>query len=1055
MKCPTCRTENAPGSKFCRECATPIPAAPEDRARVRDPQPPDPQESGRPAFTETLETSSEELTTGSTFAGRYQVIEELGAGGMGRVYKVRDTKINEKIALKLLRPEAGLDRKSLERFSNELKLARKIRHKNVCQMFDLGEDRGTLYITMEYVRGEDLRQLIRKFGRLSPGQAVSIARQICDGLEEAHKLGVVHRDLKPQNIMIDEEGHARIMDFGIARSPAGERLTGAGAFIGTPEYMSPEQVEGKDVDARSDIYALGVILYEMAAGRRPFDGETALSIAHKHKYEIPEDPRTFVAEFPDSLAGLILRCLDKDKASRYESAAALRADLVAFEQGLPTTEAVAPKGRPRTSKQVTVTFDVRKALVPALAGVLFVAAALVLWLVVLKKHVAPPPASGKPMLAILYFKNSTGDPDLDIWRSALPELLIHYLHQSRYIDVASDSQIYGVLRELNLTSAEGYAPEDLKRVAEKTRATHILQGNLTRSGTSFRFNTTLGEMSSGKVLASDMVQGEGESSFHAMVDELGGKIKMGLRLTSQEIASDIDREVGTITSESPEAFRYYSEARKYHLRSEPQEAIQLYQKAIAIDPEFAMAYRGMAAAYESLWDWEKSLESSQKALELSHRISERERHLIEGQFYYRSEKTYGQAIESFNKLLAFYPDDVIANNYLGLLYSGLEEWDQAIGKFEKAVSLQKDVLNCENLAWAYRNKGLYAEARRVWEDYLQTNPATAKVHVNLGRHYLHQGRLDSALKEADEAFWLDPKHSEISFLRGDVYHLKGEFDRSETEYLKLLEAGDRSAHLEPRMRLAALYLTQGKIEEGKKEIERAMALADELGRKTIKLQFHSHLGYMIAVKDPREALKEIDKARMGFEEEEFILWEIYALALKGICQVRLGSIPEARKIATELKERIDGGLFRKAVRYHHILEGAIALEMKDFPGAVERSYRVVDLLPFQATFLSKMSGLRQAFYMELLAAAYFMSGDREDARRVYERITSLTSGRMHYGDIYARSFYMLGKIHEQKGERSAAVEYYEKFLAIWKDADPDLPEPADAKTRLARLKARP
>ena len=224
MRCSKCHFENPDDTLYCGKCGTKLPSS--EKIPV--------------SHTLTLETPIKELTRGATFAGRYEVIEELGKGGMGKVYRVEDKKIKEEVALKLLKPEIAGDQKTIERFSNELKFARKIRHKNVCQMFDLGEAEGTQYITMEYVPGQDLKGLIRQTGQLTIGKAISVAKQVCEGLAEAHKLGVVHRDLKPSNIMIDEEGNARIMDFGIARSLKGKGITGAGVMIGTPEYMSPE-----------------------------------------------------------------------------------------------------------------------------------------------------------------------------------------------------------------------------------------------------------------------------------------------------------------------------------------------------------------------------------------------------------------------------------------------------------------------------------------------------------------------------------------------------------------------------------------------------------------------------------------------------------------------------------------------------------------------------------------------------------------------------------------------------------------------------------------------
>ncbi len=327
MECPKCHFENPTDTRFCGNCGTRIISF-EEPTILR---------------TETMLEPPQELSRGSIFAGRYEVIEQLGRGGMGKVYRVYDKKVEEEVALKLLRPEIAADEKTVARFRNELKFSRKIVHKNVCRMYDLSEEKGALYITMEYVPGEDLKSLIRRIGQFSLGKTVFIANQVCEGLAEAHKLGVVHRDLKPQNVMIDREGNAHIMDFGIARSIKSEGITGTGMIVGTPHYMSPEQVEGKEVDQRSDIYSFGVILYEMLTGRLPFEGDTPIVIAVKHKSERPPDPREFNPQLPEEISQVILRCLEKDRNKRFHSAERLYGELNRIKKETPTTSKVMPE----------------------------------------------------------------------------------------------------------------------------------------------------------------------------------------------------------------------------------------------------------------------------------------------------------------------------------------------------------------------------------------------------------------------------------------------------------------------------------------------------------------------------------------------------------------------------------------------------------------------------------------------------------------------------------------------------------------------------------------
>ncbi len=351
MKCPRCQNENPEGTRFCGGCGRELPG---------------PGETAAASGTATFQTPSKGLARGTTFARRFEIIEEIGRGGMGTVYKAYDNKVREVVALKLLKPEIASDLEVIERFRNEIKLARQVSHRHVCRMYDLGEEWLSIYISMEYVAGEDLKSFIRRSGHLTEAKAVGLAKQIAEGLAEAHRLGVVHRDLKPQNVMIDKDGNAKIMDFGIARSLHTRGVTGTGVIIGTPEYMAPEQADGRDIDHRVDIYALGAILFEMVTGRVPFEGATPLSIVLKHRSEPPADPQTINAQISGGLSRIILKCLSKSRDDRYASAAEVLKDLTAVGQSLPMTRQVTGRAKPLTEHEITVKFSLKKILVPAL-----------------------------------------------------------------------------------------------------------------------------------------------------------------------------------------------------------------------------------------------------------------------------------------------------------------------------------------------------------------------------------------------------------------------------------------------------------------------------------------------------------------------------------------------------------------------------------------------------------------------------------------------------------------------------------------------------------------
>ncbi len=1035
IKCPKCNADNPDTKQFCGDCGTQLPS-------LEDVE-----------VTETIEAPKEELTTGSTFAGRYQIIEELGKGGMGKVYRVLDKKLKEEIALKLIKPEIAKDKKTLERFHNELKLARKISQRNVGRMYELMEEDGTHFITMEYVPGEDLRSSIRRFGQLPIGKSISIAKQICEGLAEAHRLGVVHRDLKSNNIMIDKEGNVRIMDFGIARSLEAKGITGAGVMIGTPEYMSPEQVEGKEVDQRSDIYSLGIILYEMMTGRVPFEGDTPFTIGVKHKSEIPKNPKELNTQIPDDLSHLILRCLEKDKEKRYQSAGEVRSELNNIEKGIPTTEKVLPKRKPLTSREITVTFGLRKLLIPALALLALIIAGVIIWKVLPRKEVVPIP-SDKPSLAIMYFKNNTGDDALDHWRSMLSNLLIADLTQSKHIRVLGEDRLFQILSQLDQLEGETYSSDVLKQVAAQGQVSHILQGAYAKAGDEFRINVTLQEAESGELIGSELVAGKGEENIFTMVDELTKRIKTNFQLSEEKIANDIDREVGNITTSSPEALKYYIEGVKYHRKGEYHKSITLMEEAVEIDPEFAMAYRSLALSYNNIGFFSERRKYIQKALEFSNRLSDRERLKIIGDYYWESQKTYGKAIEAYEKLVEFYPEDASGNHNLGILYSNLGEVDKAIERFKVAINNNTEFfLTYAALADRYKGKGMYRKAEEILEYYLENFSDNARIHQELALSYIHQGKLDPAVAEIDKAFILKPDDYMNIMLKGDIYFFRDDLVGAEEEFQKMLTSKDPAGQGMGMWRLARVYQLQGKFEKAKELFQQGVEHSKKLDQKLWEAWSRERIvAIYMAAGNPREALEECQKAWKIYKEREDLAGLKNILHLRGLAFLEMNSVDQARRVANELKKMIEEGIIKKDIRHYYHLTGKLELEKENFSEAIVNFEKALSFLSFQHSTWSEFVTDRQALYIEGLALAYYKTGNIEKALKEYEKITELTTGRLCFGDIYAKSFYMLGKIHEEQGNTAKATEHFEKFLDLWKDADPGIAEVEDARKRLAVLK---
>ncbi len=608
---------------------------------------------------------------------RYEILQLLGQGGMGAVYKARDIELERTVALKVIRSDLASHPEILRRFKQELILAREVTHRNVIRIFDLGQASGVRYITMDYVEGQDLRALLNEKGKFAPEEAVPVFLQIAAALEAAHQAGVVHRDLKPQNVMLDKDARVYVMDFGVARSLETPGMTQTGALMGTPEYMSPEQAKGQKVDARSDLFSLGIIFYEMLSGASPFKADTAMATMFKRTRERAVPLAQAGSGVPVFLSDIVSKCLEIDQEQRYPSARAIIEDLEKWKGG-EVRSAMNPVAR-----WLKYAPPHQKWLAAGMAACLVIAGAYAF------REKLPVRISSKPVeaiqpisMAILPFHNRSTDLSIDWLGPSLAEMLSTGVGQSSGLRTVSSNRVHQILKDLRVPANADFDPETLRRLAEFSSADILVWGQYAKFGDQIRIDATLLDLKHNR-RAPLKIEAASEKEIPGAVDGLAELIRKNLAV-STDVLKELKASSFQPSSKSVEALRDYNQGVQLLRQGKDLEAQKQLQASIKEDPEFALAYSGLAQADANLGYDNEAEQLSRKAVDLSQNLPPREKYLIAAS-HARIIKDYPKAIESYENLAKASPGDSDVLFTLGRLYEDTGAFQKAREHFEAVL----------------------------------------------------------------------------------------------------------------------------------------------------------------------------------------------------------------------------------------------------------------------------------------------------------------------------------------------------------------------------------